>query len=344
MKIQEFDLTKKVFVVAELSANHNHDFDIAVKTIHAAKDAGVDAIKLQTYTADTLTLDCENDYFKIKHGTIWDGDTLYSLYQKAHTPWDWQPKLKEIAEGLGLICFSSPFDFSSVDFLEKMNVPAYKIASPEIFDIPLIRYCAEKMKPMIISTGLAELSDIELAVQTCREVGNNDIILLKCTSAYPTPMNEVDLRTIPNLKETFGVEVGLSDHTLGHSVAAGAVALGGRFIEKHFILDKNIGGPDASFSLDPIGMKSLVQSVRDVESALGQVNYTLTDKMKSIRDFSRSLFIVKDIKKGELLTAENIKSIRPGFGLHPKYYNVVLGQKAKVDLTKGTPLNFNVIE
>ena len=343
MKIQEFDLSKKVFVVAELSANHNQDFDIAVKTIYAAKEAGVDAIKLQTYTADTITIECDNDFFKINHGTTWDGDTLYSLYKKAHTPWEWQPKLKEIAEDLGLICFSSPFDFSSVDFLEKMNVAAYKIASPEIFDIPLIKYCAEKMKPMIISTGLAELADIELAVKTCREVGNNDIIILKCTSAYPTPMNEIDLRTIPNLKDTFDVEVGLSDHTLGHSIAAGAVALGARFIEKHFILDKTIGGPDASFSLDPIEMKALVQSVRDIESALGQVNYTLTEKMKSIKDFSRSLFVVKDIQKGEVLTKENVRSIRPGFGLHPKYYDVVLGQRAKIDLFKGTPLTFNII-
>lgn len=343
MKIQEFDLSKKVFVVAELSANHNQDFDIAVKTIYAAKETGVDAIKLQTYTADTITIECDNDYFKINHGTAWDGDTLHSLYKKAHTPWEWQPKLKEIAEDLGLICFSSPFDFSSVDFLEKMNVATYKIASPEIFDIPLIKYCAQKMKPMIISTGLAELADIELAVKACREVGNNDIILLKCTSAYPTPMNEVDLRTIPNLKHTFDVEVGLSDHTLGHSIATGAVALGARFIEKHFILDKTIGGPDASFSLDPIEMKALVQSVRDIESALGKVNYTLTEKMKRIKDFSRSLFVVKDIQKGEVLTKENVRSIRPGFGLHPKYYDVVLGQRAKMDLCKGTPLTFNII-
>ncbi len=344
MKIEKFDLRKKVLVVAELSANHNQNFDIAVKTIEAAKDAGVDAIKFQTYTPDTLTIDCDNEFFKIQHGTIWDGSSLYELYQKAHTPWEWQPKLKKIAENLGLICFSSPFDFTAVDFLENMNVGAYKIASPEIFDIPLIEYCAKKMKPIIISTGLAELPDIELAIKTCKKVGNNEIILLKCTSAYPTLMDEVDLITIPNLKETFGVIPGLSDHTLGYSVATASVALGARLIEKHFIIDKSLGGPDAAFSLDPKEMRILVKSVRDVESALGKVNYTLNKKMKEIKKLSRSLFVVKDIKKGEILTKENVRSIRPGLGMHPKYYNEVLGKKFTQDVLRGTPLQTNMIE
>lgn len=344
MKIEKFDLKKKVLVVAELSANHNHNFDIAVKTIEAAKEAGVDAIKFQTYTPDTLTIDCDNEFFKIQHGTIWDGSSLYELYQKAHTPWEWQPKLKKIAEDLGLICFSSPFDFTAVDFLENMNVGAYKIASPEIFDIPLIEYCAKKMKPIIISTGLAELPDIELAIKTCKKVGNNNIILLKCTSAYPTLMDEVDLITIPNLEETFGVIPGLSDHTLGYSVAIASVALGARLIEKHFIIDKSLGGPDAAFSLEPKEMKILVDSVRDVESALGKVNYTLNKKMKEIKKLSRSLFVVKDIKKGEILTKENVRSIRPGQGMHPKYYNEVIGKKFTQDVLRGTPLKADMIE
>lgn len=344
MKIEKFDLTKKVLIVAELSANHNQNFDIAVKTIKAAKQTGVDAIKLQTYTADTLTINCDNKYFKIRHDTIWDGSSLYELYQKAHTPWDWQPKLKKIAEDLGLICFSSPFDFTAVDFLENMNVGAYKIASPEIFDIPLIEYCAKKMKPIIISTGLAELSDIELAIKTCKKVGNNNIILLKCTSAYPTPIDEVDLITIPNLKETFGVMTGLSDHTLGYNVAAASVALGARFIEKHFIIDKSLGGPDAIFSLDPKEMKRLVDSVRDVEAALGKVNYTLSKKMKEIKKLSRSLFVIKDVKKGEVLKKENVRSIRPGYGMHPKFYREILGKEFTQDVLRGTPLKEEMIK
>jgi len=343
MLINNHNIKEKVFIIAELSANHNQNFDLAVKTIKAAKEAGADAIKLQTYTADTLTLDSNKDYFQIKHGTIWDGTTLHKLYQKAYTPWDWQPKLKKIAEEIGLIFFSSPFDFSSIDFLEKMNVPAYKIASPEIVDIPLIKYAASKMKPIIISTGIATLADIELAVNTCREAGNNQIILLKCTSAYPTPMNEVDLNTIPNLKETFGVEVGLSDHTMSNSAALGAVALGARIIEKHFILNRNIGGPDASFSMEPIDLKGLVKSIRELEQALGKINYNLNNKMKEIRKFARSLFVVKDIKKGEKLTEENIRSIRPGYGMHPKYYYEILGKEAKFDIEKGTPLSWELV-
>jgi len=333
-----------VFIIAELSANHNQKFDVAVETIKAMKDAGADAVKLQTYTPDTITIDCDNDYFKIKQGTIWDGRNLYDLYKEAFTPWDWQPKLKEIAENEGLICFSSPFDKTAVDFLEEMNVPAYKVASFEITDIPLIEYIASKGKPVIISTGIATLTDIEEAINACHRMDNQKIALLKCTSAYPAPFEEVNLRTIPNLAETFNAIVGLSDHTLGISVPIAAVALGAKIIEKHFILDKNIGGPDAAFSLEPDEFKSMVSAVREVEKALGDVCYTLTDKTRKSREFSRSLFTVKDIDKGEIFTEENVKSIRPGFGLHPKYINEITGKKAKNRIPKGTPMDWTLIE
>lgn len=340
----EISNSNKTFIIAELSANHNHDIDIAMKTINAAKEVGADAIKLQTYTADTLTLDCDNEYFQVKHGTIWDGETLHSLYKKAHTPWEWHKQLVEHARSLGLICFSSPFDFTAVDFLESLDVPAYKIASAEITDIPLIEYVAKKQKPVIISTGMATLADIQLAVNTCKKVGNDKIILLKCTSAYPTPLNEVDLNTIPNLKATFDCEVGLSDHTLGSVVAGAAVALGARVVEKHFILDKSIGGPDSSFSLDPIEFKALVQTIRDTESALGKVNYDLSDKMQKIREFSRSLFISADVKDGDKITHENVRSVRPGHGLHPKYLPEILGCKFKGNFEKGTPLRLSMFD
>lgn len=334
----------KTFIVAELSANHGHDFDIALQTIKAASEVGADAIKLQTYTADTLTLDCESAHFKIKHGTIWDGETLHSLYKKAYTPWEWHKDLFSYAQSLGLICFSSPFDFSAVDFLEKLNVPAYKIASPEITDIPLIEYVAKKQMPIIISTGMATLMDIDLAVNTCRAVGNEKIILLKCTSAYPTPLHEVDLRTIPNLKDTFGCEVGLSDHTLGNVVAGAAVALGARVVEKHFILDKTLGGPDASFSLDPDEFKNLVNTIRDTELALGKINYRLSEKMLKVREFCRSLFISTDVKKGDTVTINNVRSVRPGHGMHPKYLSRVIGSRFSDDFSKGTPLSFSKLE
>ncbi|OVE70730.1 pseudaminic acid synthase [Clostridium diolis] len=338
------DENNPTFIVAELSANHNGSFENAVELIKEAAEAGVDAIKLQTYTADTITIDCDKDYFRIKQDTLWDGRTLYNLYKEAYMPWEWQPKLKKIAEEEGLICFSSPFDKAAVDFLEDIKVPAYKVASFEITDIPLIEYMASKGKPMILATGIATLADIEEAVNACRRVGNNQIAILKCTSAYPAPFEEMNLRTIPNLAETFGVISGLSDHTLGINVAIAAVSLGAKIIEKHFTLCRADGGPDAAFSLEPDELKTMVKAIRETEKALGEVSYNLTDKMQKSREFSRSLFIVKDIKKGEILTEENIRSIRPGFGLHTKYYRDIIGKKAKNDIKKGTPMEWNFIE
>lgn len=333
-----------IFIVAELSANHLQKFDLAVKTVKAAKEAGADAIKLQTYTPDTITIDSNNKYFQIKQGTLWDGQTLYQLYQKAYTPWEWQPKLKDLAEHIGLIFFSSPFDKTAVDFLEEMQVPAYKVASFEITDLPLIEYIASKGKPVIISTGIATLRDIEEAVSACRRIGNDRIALLKCTSAYPAPAEEANLRTIPDLAERFKVVAGLSDHTTGIAVAVAAVALGAKIIEKHFILDRSFDGPDAPFSLQPEELKEMVKAVRGVEKALGKVNYELTDNMKKSRDFARSLFVVKDMKTGEVFAEENVRSIRPGFGLPPKHLKDVLGKKASQDIERGTPLSWDLIE
>lgn len=333
-----------IFIIAELSANHLQKFDNAVKLIKAAKEAGADAVKLQTYTPDTITIDCDNEYFQIKQGTLWDGQTLYELYKKAYTPWEWQPKLKKIAESEGLICFSSVFDKTAVDFLEEINVPAYKIASFEITDIPLIEYVASKEKPVIISTGIATLSDIEEAVNACKRMGNNQIALLKCTSAYPAPLEEINLNTIPNLADTFKTVVGLSDHTLGISVPIASVALGASIIEKHLTLDRSLGGPDAAFSLEPEEFKAMVKSVREVEKALGEVSYKLTEKMKKSRELTRSFFVVKDIKTGEVFTEENIRSIRPGYGLPPKYLKDILGKRATQDITKGTPLGWELIK
>jgi len=327
-----------VLIIAELSANHGNDFNIAAKTIKAMKDAGADAVKLQTYTADTITIDCDNEYFQIKQGTIWDGTTLYKLYKKAYTPWEWQPKLKKIAEDLGMICFSSPFDKTSVDFLEKMNVPAYKIASFEITDIPLIEYIASKNKPVIISTGVAELADIKEAIKACKKMNNNEIVLLKCTSAYPAPFDEMNLMTIQDMAKKFDAIVGLSDHSEGIEIPIAAVALGSKIIEKHFILDRKIGGPDASFSLEQKDFKTMVKAIRNTEKALGRITYELSEKSKKSREFSRSLFVVKDIKKGEQLTEKNIRSIRPGFGLAPKYLKKIIGAITTSDLQKGTPL------
>ncbi len=333
---------KPVFIVAELSGNHGHDFSIAVKTIEAMKKAGADAVKLQTYTPDTITINCNKKYFHTPKG-LWEGKTLYELYKEAYTPWEWQPKLKKYAEDLGLLCFSSPFDKTAVDFLETLDVPAYKIASPEILDIPLIEYAAFKGKPVIISTGIATLCDIQEAVEACKKTGNEQIILLKCISVYPTPLGEVNLKTIPNMAETFDCIVGLSDHTLGISVPIAAVALGAKVVEKHFILSKDIDSPDKAFSLTPQEFELMVISIRETEKALGHVSYQLTDKAKSSRNYSRSLFVIKNIKAGELFTEKNIKSIRPNLGLHPKYLNDVLGKKATTDLEKGTPLKWEYI-
>ncbi|WP_110456402.1 pseudaminic acid synthase [Shewanella algidipiscicola] len=340
---KKIGLDQPTFIIAELSANHNQQLDVALATVKAAKEAGADAIKLQTYTADTLTLDCDSDHFKVNHGTLWDGETLYSLYQKAFTPWEWHQEIMDYAKQLGLICFSSPFDPTAVDFLADLDVPAYKIASAEITDIPLIDYVARQHKPIIISTGIARLADIELAVETCRKAGNNEIIILKCTSAYPTPLDEVDLNTIPNIRSTFGCEVGLSDHTLGTTVVAAAVALGARVVEKHFILDKTLGGPDADFSLDPQEFTTLVTTIRDTEKALGTVNYALSPKLTKLRQFSRSLFITQDVADGSVISLDNVRSVRPGFGLHPKYLEQLLGKKFRGSHAKGTPLSWEHI-
>ena len=341
---KEIGEDKPTFIIAELSANHMNDFDIAVKTIEAMAEAGADAVKFQTFTPDTITIDCDNEHFQIKQGTVWDGQVLHELYEDAYMPWDWQPKLKKIAENLGLIVFSSPFDKTSVDFLEDMDVPAYKIASFEITDIPLIEYVASKGKPIIISTGIASFEDIELAVKTCLDVGNDEIALLKCTSSYPAPLEEINLNTIPDIKEKFNVVVGLSDHTLGGEVSTASIALGSNIIEKHFILDRNMGGPDSEFSMEPDEFKLMVDSIRNVEKALGKVSYELSDKMKANREFSRSLFVVEAIKKGEIVTEDNVRSIRPGFGLHPKYLKKIIGKKVNKNLEKGIPFNLSFID
>jgi pseudaminic acid synthase len=330
-------------IIAELSANHNHDIDIAKKSILMAKQSGADAIKIQTYTADTLTINCRNEYFMIKGG-LWDGYSLYDLYKEAFTPWEWHKELFRYArEDVGIDIFSSPFDLTAVDFLERFNPSYYKIASFEIFDIALIEYAARKCRPIIISTGIATLADIELAVSSCRKAGNDNITLLKCTSAYPAPIEEANLLTIPNLRETFGVEVGLSDHTIGSNSAIAAVAVGADMIEKHFILDRKNGGPDASFSMEPTEFAEMVTSIREVEKALGKVTYDLTLKAAQGRAFARSLFVVENVKKGDSVTEVNVRSIRPGHGLHPKYYTQVLGKIFNQDINRGTPLEWRMV-
>ena len=339
MKIGNFsiDSGSRVFIIAELSANHNGSIETAIETIKAAKRAGADCIKFQTYTADTITIDCNKEDFFIK-GTIWDGSNLYKLYQQAYTPWEWHEQLFKVAEDEGLVCFSSPFDKSAVDFLEKLNTPAYKIASFEITDIPLIEYVASKGKPIIISTGIAELDDIQLAVDTCRNVGNNQIALLKCTSSYPAPIDEANMIMVKDLSERFNVISGLSDHTMGATVPIVATVFGAKIIEKHFILDRSIGGPDASFSMNEKEFTEMVRLIREAELAIGKVEYELTPKQLKGKDFSRSLYVVNDIEEGKELTTENIRSIRPGFGLHPKYFNSILGKKVNVKLEKGDRL------
>lgn len=341
-KIGSFNLgqTCNTFIVAELSANHNGHLKTAIETIKAAGRAGADAIKLQTYTADTITLDCRTEDFKLKQGTIWDGKYLYDLYKEAYTPWEWHPELFRVAKEEGLLCFSSPFDKAAVDLLESLDTPAFKIASFEITDIPLIEYAASKGQPMIISTGIAELEDIELAIDACKRMGNNQIILLKCTSSYPAPLEEANLVMIPEMTARFGVLTGLSDHTLGIAAPVAAVTLGACLIEKHFILDSSIGGPDASFSLNENEFAEMVKAVRVAEKAVGVVNYNLTEIQKKSKEFCRSLYVVKDIKAGEVITEENVRSIRPGYGMHPKHFREVLGQIASLNLQKGTPLKW----
>ncbi|MBN2773128.1 MAG: pseudaminic acid synthase [Prolixibacteraceae bacterium] len=340
MKISSFDFEKntKTLIVAELSANHNQKFELALETIRAAKRAGADAIKFQTYTPDTITIDCDNKYFRdLLKGTIWEGKKFYDLYKTAFTPWEWHEDLFHTAEEEGLICFSSPFDKTAVDFLEQFDPPAYKIASFEICDIPLIEYTAGKGRPIIISTGIALPEDIELAVKTCRDVGNNDIVLLKCTSSYPAPIEEANLLTLPDMKKRFQVEVGLSDHTSGIVAPVVAVSLGARIIEKHFILDKSISSPDAAFSLDEKEFSEMVRAVRQAELALGEVEYKLSEIVHENRRFGRSLFVIKDIKKGEVFTEDNIKPIRPFFGMHPKFLKEIIGTKAGKDYQRGEP-------
>lgn len=332
-----------VFVVAELSANHNQDYGRALEIIHAAAEAGADAVKLQTYTADSITIDCDEPCFQINEGTIWDGTTLYKLYSQAYTPWEWQPRLMEEAGKLGMECFSSPFDFSSVDFLSQMNVPAYKIASYEITDIPLIRKAARLGKPMIFATGIAYPEDIKRALCVCKEEGNEDVILLKCVSTYPTSYEDVNLRMIPTLAKTYDCLAGISDHTMGSIVSAASVALGVKMVEKHLTLKRSDGGPDSAFSMEPDEFFHMVQDIRILEKALGESEYRLTETQKVERGDCRSLFVVEDIPAGETLTAQNIRSIRPGDGLHTMYYEEVLGKKAKTFLKKGTPLQWELI-
>jgi len=332
---------QKTFIIAELSANHNNDFELTVKTLEAMAESGADAVKVQTYKPESLTIDLNTGYFAPRTHGLWKGYTSWELYKEAAMPYDWQPKLQRIAEDLGLVFFSSPFDNEGVDFLENIGCPIYKIASFEITDIPLIEYTASKGKPMIISTGVAEIEDIELALETCQKVGNNDITLLKCTSQYPATVEQANLRTMVDMKERFGVKVGLSDHTMGSLVPTVAVSLGAEVVEKHFILDRKLGGPDSAFSMEPHEFKEMVDAIRNVEAALGKVTYEVSEEDKNRR---RSLFVVKDIKKGELITHKNARSIRPGFGLHPKYFNRIIGKTVKKDLKKGEPLTFDTIE
>ena len=344
MKIGKFDLnTDTTYIIAELSANHGGDINIAKQTIKVAKEIGADAIKLQTYTADTLTLDSDKKDFIIKGGTLWDDKKLYDLYKEAYTPWEWHQELFKYARSLDIDIFSTPFDKSAVDFLEQFNPSAYKIASFEITDYELIRYTASKQKPIIISTGIATIDEIQDAVEICRGVGNEEIVLLKCTSAYPAPLEDANLKTIPNLADTFGVVSGFSDHTLGVTAPITAVALGAKVIEKHFILDKSVGGADADFSLDRDEFAQMVKAIRECEKLLGRVDYSMSEKKKKSRQFSRSLYVSKDINKGEIFTNENIRSVRPGFGMHPKYFKNILGKKASRDLGFGEALKFEYI-
>jgi pseudaminic acid synthase len=345
MKIGSYEISKSspVFIIAELSANHNGSLETALETIKAAKRAGADAIKLQTYTADTITIDSKLDDFKVK-GTIWEGKYLHDLYQEAYTPWEWHPTLMEAAQKEGLVCFSSPFDFSAVDFLETLNVPAYKIASFEITDLPLIEYVASKQKPVIISTGIATLQDIELAIQACKKAGNNQVILLKCTSSYPAPIEEANLRMIQDLATRFSVFSGLSDHTMGTTVPVVATVLGAKVIEKHFILDRNLGGPDASFSLNEQEFTEMVQAIRNAELSIGVVGYDLTPAQLKGRNFARSLYVVADMKKGDIISHQNVRSIRPGYGLHPIHLNDVLGKKINTAVPKGTRFTLDIVD
>ncbi|OGS77250.1 MAG: pseudaminic acid synthase [Candidatus Fluviicola riflensis] len=335
---------QQVFIIAEISANHQQNLEVAIETIRAAKRTGADAVKLQTYTPDTMTLNSDKNDFLIQQGTIWDGQKLYDLYQEAYTPWEWHAQLFAVAKEEGLICFSSPFDKTAVDLLESLDCPIYKIASFEITDIPLIEYTASKGKPMIISTGIAEREDIERALKACRKVGNNDITLLKCTSSYPAPIVEANMQLMQQFAADFDVKIGLSDHTLGITLPIVSVALGATVIEKHFIIDRAMGGPDATFSLDVAEFTAMVSAVRDAEKSLGTATYELTEKQQSGKAFSRSLYVAEDIQEGEVFTEKNVRSVRPGFGMHPRFYNEILGKKAAQNLEKGSRFTHDAIQ
>lgn len=332
----------KTYIIAEMSANHNQHLDIALKTIRAAKIAGADAVKIQTYTAETLTLNCSKPDFVLGEG-LWKGETFYSLYQKAYTPWEWHEEIFRVAREEGITCFSTPFDKTAVDFLEKLDNPIYKIASFEITDIGLIKYIAQKQKPIILSTGIAMEEDIVLALDTIRREGNNDITLLKCTSAYPAPIEAANLRTIEDMKKRFEVKVGLSDHTMGSDVAVAAVALGAEVVEKHFIIDRSIGGPDSAFSMEKEEFAAMVQSIRNVEKALGEVVFPTDPAKIKGREYSRSLYVAEDMKAGDMINEQNVRSVRPGYGLHPKYLDEILGKKVNRDLEKGTRMCFDYV-
>jgi N-acetylneuraminate synthase len=332
------------YIVAELSANHSQSFDKAVLIVRAAREAGVNAVKLQTYTADTITIRSDRECFRIKGGTLWDGRTLHDLYQEAFTPWEWQPKLKQVCDELGLDLFSSAFDPSAVDFLENMGVPAHKIASPELVDLPLIQKMARTGKPLILSTGMATVEEIEEAIGTARNAGARQLALLRCTSAYPAPPDEMNLRSIPDMMQRFGLAVGLSDHTPGIAVSVAAVSLGASLIEKHLTISRAEGGPDSAFSLEPQEFKALVDSIRSAEKALGVVQYGPTPHEIKTRAYRRSLFVVRELKKGDLFTSENVRSIRPADGLHPRHLSEVIGRHAAVDIERGTPVTWELVE
>lgn len=335
-------MNKCVFIVAEISANHNQDFNKAVNLIRKAKDCGVDAVKFQTFRPESLTIDIDNKYFRINHPK-WGGKTLYQLYKEAYTPWSWLKKLKKIADDLGIVFFSTAFDKAAVDFLEKLDVPMHKIASFELVDLPLIEYMAKTKKPLIMSTGMASIKEIEEAIATAKSAGTTDIILLKCVSAYPADPEEMNLKTIPDMEKRFNCPIGVSDHTIGIGVSVAAVSLGAKLIEKHFTLSRKMKTPDSFFSIEPKEFKEIVINVRMAEKALGKVYYGLTDKEKAFCIFRRSLFAVKDIKNGELLTEQNICSVRPAYGIHPRYFKDILGKRAKRNIIKGTPLDFKMI-
>jgi N-acetylneuraminate synthase len=329
--------------VAEVSANHHGSFEQATQILRAAKDAGADAVKLQTYTPDTITIASERQEFRVSGGTLWDGRTLHDLYAEAFMPWEWQPRLKTLAEDLGMDCFSSAFDSTAIDFLEQMNVPAHKVASFELVDIPLIQKMARTGKPLIMSTGMATVEEIDEALQSAREAGATQIILLKCTSAYPAPPEEMNLRTIPEIARRFNVPVGLSDHTMGIAVPVAAVALGACVIEKHLTLSRSTPGPDSAFSLEPAEFKAMVDAVRIAEKALGEVHFGLSEKEETSRKFRRSLFVVEDVEQGDLFTPENVRSIRPGNGLHTRHLKEVLGKRAARGIKRGTPLSWELV-